>query len=99
MQKSHDVKPKVVPVGGFRLSQLNKVKFRLEYQVKTEIAWNPSLERYVWGAEVEDSVRRKEISEKDRITLLKLGLDDRKETAAIRARLTPAMCCTAASLE
>ena len=86
-QKSHEIIPKVIPVGGFRLSQLNKVKFRLEYQVKTEIAWNPTLAKYVWGPEVEDSIRRKEILERDRITLLKLGLDDRKETGAIRARL------------
>lgn len=35
-------------------------------------------------AVVEDSVGQKEIFEKDHVTLLKLGLDDGKQTAVIR---------------
>lgn len=52
--------------------------------VKTQIAWHYESQDYVWGEEVDACIRNKEISEIDRIGMMKLGLDKSKETRDIR---------------
>ena len=55
-------------------------------QVKTQIAWHAASQEYIWGDDVDEHVTDGEISERDRIVMLKLGLDKSDATKDIRTK-------------
>ena len=55
-------------------------------EIKTQVAWHAGDQDYVWGNEVDVRIRHKEIPEKDRIVMLKLGLDKSDATKEIRSK-------------
>jgi hypothetical protein len=55
-------------------------------QVKTQIAWHAAKQDYIWGDDVDRRIRDQEIPEEDRIVLLKLGLNEVKDTEKIRRK-------------
>ena len=68
-------------------TQIHSVQFDFaESQVKTQIAWHKADQDYVWGDDVDLLIRDKEVSEDDRIVMLKLGLDKSEATRDIRAK-------------
>ena len=57
-------------------------------QVRTQLAWNPYAQDFLWGNEVDDTLDEGEIDQSDIIELLKLGLDDRgKKTEPFKLAL------------
>ena len=68
-------------------TRIHSVQFDfVESQVKTQLAWHEADQDYVWGDDVDARIRDKEISEDDRIVMLKLGLDETDATSDIRAK-------------
>ncbi len=68
-------------------TKIHSVQFDFaKSQVKTQIAWHAADHDYVWGDDVDVQIRDKEVSEGDRIVMLKLGLDKSDATRGIRAK-------------
>ena len=72
-------------VGEFHLSRLQYVHFTSQSQVRTQLAWYKN--DWIWGDEVDAAIRRDPgFGEKNRITLLKLGLLENEQTETIRSK-------------
>ena len=68
-------------------ANIQSIQFDIgESQVKTQIAWHVASQDFVWGDDVDLCIRHEEISENDRIVLLKLGLEKSQATQEIRAK-------------
>lgn len=70
--------PVKTEAGYFPLSELRIVPFGSQIkadEVKTEVAWNAQLKRWVWDDEIEQSIVQGHISSQNVIRNFKLGLD------------------------
>lgn len=64
------------PVGCYDLSSLKSVKFSREQdEIKTQIAWSSTSEKWIWGDDIETGLTRSDIQPQDLINNFKLGLD------------------------
>ena len=81
-----------IRLGQFSTDYLHSIQFQSDTgnseQVKTQLAWCERKQDFLWGGEVDRAIYEAEISESDRLTLLKLALDETDEkTQGIRGDL------------
>lgn len=74
--------------GCLPLISLRNVLFDGASQVRTQLAWHPGDQEWLWGNEVDEPIQDKDVLESGRITMIKLGLDMSDEMSDVRTRIS-----------
>ena len=69
------------------ISDPKEIIFESEKQIKTELAWHPQRQLWVWGYDVDREIRSRQIPRFNRIKMFKLGLDTSDYTVDIRHQI------------